>query len=100
MHCILLEFKPLPGKEVDFIEAWKNLTIHILQNYGSKGSRLHRSKEGKYIAYAQWPSKEVYGNIQGTKEGDELRKELLQHLEKDGIAVLEQLQVMEDLLEK
>jgi hypothetical protein len=30
---------------------------------GSLGSRLHKQKELHYIAYAQWPSKEIFENL-------------------------------------
>ena len=100
MYCIVIEFNPLPGKEQAFVEVWSELTRYIYQNYGSKGSRLHLSEEGKYIAYAQWPSKEVYNNIRAKEEGKRLREQLLETLQKDGVRVLEKLEVVEDLLEK
>ena len=99
MYCILIEFRPLPGKEKEFLKAWKDLTKYIYENFGSKGSRIHRSEVGKYIAYAQWPGKEIYENVSGTKEGEKLREEMNKFLQKDGVIVLEKLEVLEDLLE-
>ena len=98
MYCILLEFRPLDGKEKEFIHAWKALTEHIYQNYGSRGSRLHRSDSGKLIAYAQWPDKAVYENVTSDAEGARLRDAMLKYLKEDGIIVLEKLEVLEDLL--
>ena len=66
MYCILLEFTQVPGQEAEFLQTWKNLTEYIYRNYGSKGSRMHRNESGKFIAYAQWPSKEIYDNVVGT----------------------------------
>jgi quinol monooxygenase YgiN len=99
MYCILIEFHPLPGKEQAFIEAWSELTKYIYRNYGSKGSRLHLSEEGKYIAYAQWPSREVYNIARANEEGNRLREQLMESLQKDGVRVLEKLEVVEDYLE-
>lgn len=100
MYCILLEFRPLPGQEAAFAEAWEALTRHIFQQHGSKGSRLHRSQEGKWIAYAQWPSKAVYDSVAGTPKGEHLREDMMATLEPDGIQVLDRLEVVRDLLER
>lgn len=100
MYCVLIEFNPLPDREQEFVHAWTELTRYIYQNYGSMGSRLHLSEDGKYIAYAQWPSKEVYDNVSATKEGAQLREQLLQFLHKDGIRVLEKLESVKDFLEQ
>lgn len=60
MIAVILEFDPIDGLEDEFISSWIHCTQVIYDNFGSLGSRLHRSSDGKYIAYAQWPSKEVY----------------------------------------
>lgn len=60
MIAVILEFDPIDGLENEFIASWIHCTQVIYKNFGSLGSRLHRSSDGKYIAYAQWPSKEVY----------------------------------------
>lgn len=60
MLSVVLEFDVIEGKEKDFIEAWTESTKVIYENFGSLGSRLHKSEHGPYIAYAQWPSSEVY----------------------------------------
>lgn len=99
MYCVLIEFIPLPDREQEFVHAWTELTKYIYKNYGSKGSRLHVSEEGKYIAYAQWPSKDVYNNIRAKEEGKRLREQMMQCLQKDGVRVLEKLDVIEDCLE-
>ena len=38
------------------------MTNLIKLHEGSLGSRLHKQKELHYIAYAQWPSKEIFDN--------------------------------------
>ena len=100
MYCVLIEFIPLPDREQEFVHAWTDLTKYIYQNYGSMGSRLHLNEAGKYIAYAQWPSKEVYNNIRAQEEGKRLREQLMQCLQRDGITVLEKLESVKDCLEK
>jgi quinol monooxygenase YgiN len=100
MYCILLEFRPVPGKEEKFLRSWAALTEYIHQNYGSKGSRMHRSESGKFIAYAQWPGKETYESVSGTEEGARLREAMLEFLQENGITVLEKLEVVEDMLER
>lgn len=60
MLSVVLEFEPIDGMESEFILAWRECTKVIYENFGSLGSRLHRSTTGKFIAYAQWPNEEVY----------------------------------------
>lgn len=60
MLSVILEFDVIEGKETDFVNAWTECTKVIYENFGSLGSRLHKSEHGSYIAYAQWPSHKVY----------------------------------------
>ncbi len=53
MIAVILEFDPIDGLENEFIASWIHCTQVIYENFGSLGSRLHRSSDGKYIAYAQ-----------------------------------------------
>ncbi len=61
--------------EEDFRRAWSEMTKLILKECGSLGSRLHRSEDGSWIAYAQWPSREQWenANVQA-KEAAALRQ--------------------------
>ena len=52
---VLYRWKIKPGHEVEFVEAWTEMT-EILRARGSLGSRLHRGNDGLWYAYAQWPS--------------------------------------------
>jgi quinol monooxygenase YgiN len=45
-----------PGKEHAFVEAWSEVTKHLLKAGGSLGSRLHRGPDHTWYAYAQWKS--------------------------------------------
>ena len=62
MFAVIYNFKVKPNKQERFIQGWKGLTELIYKFEGSLGSRLHRVGELEYLAYAQWPSKEVWIN--------------------------------------
>ena len=57
MFTVIYSFQVKPKQDKIFIKAWSDLTKLILEYEGSLGSRLHLESDGKYIAYAQWPSK-------------------------------------------
>lgn len=60
MFIALYRWKLKSGKEDQFREAWSQVTIAIREKSGSLGSRLHRSEDGTWVAYAQWPNKEAW----------------------------------------
>ncbi|MEJ6080466.1 IS66 family transposase [Vibrio sp. 1-Bac 57] len=62
MLAVILEFDVIDGMEEQFKTSWAETTKLIYQHFGSLGSRLHHSENGKFIAYAQWPSLDVYEN--------------------------------------
>ena len=49
-----------PGKEEQFRKAWRRGTELITQTYGSYGSRLHRDRDGRFVAYAEWPDETTW----------------------------------------
>jgi len=49
-----------PGKEKDFERLWEAGTQMFRDEQGALGSRLHRSEDGTYFAYAQWPDRLTY----------------------------------------
>lgn len=49
-----------PGKEVQFRKAWHRGTKLITRIYGSYGSRLHRDRDGRFVAYAEWPDEATW----------------------------------------
>lgn len=55
---VLYRWRLRPGYEKQFEEAWSLVTIDLTKR-GSLGSRLHRSNDGLWYAYAQWPNAEV-----------------------------------------
>ena len=60
MFCVIYKFKVIAGKEDQFIESWGKVTNAFKKHCDALGSRSHKSENGEYIAYAQWPSKESW----------------------------------------
>jgi heme-degrading monooxygenase HmoA len=58
MFIILYRWRIKPEKEAQFIEAWSEITAFYRENFDSLGSRLHRSDDGIFYAYAQWETAE------------------------------------------
>ena len=100
MYIIIYSFKVKPGKELDFEKAWLELTKLIYQYEGSLGSRLHKESDLHYIAYAQWPSKDVFDNSGNCmpEEADKWRALMINSCESK--QVLYQMQMKEDYLQK
>lgn len=48
-----------PAREDAFVAAWRAVTIHLREQHGSLGLRLHREADGCWLAYARWPAKTV-----------------------------------------
>ena len=49
-----------PGKEAQFRRAWRRGTELITRIYVSYGSRLHRDRDGRFVAYAEWPDEATW----------------------------------------
>lgn len=60
MFAAIYEFVVKPGQEDAFIAAWAKVTEGIYRYNGSRGSRLHRSADGHFVAYAQWPTRAAW----------------------------------------
>ena len=61
MFIALYEMIARKGCEKEFEKSWAEVTEAIHRVRGSLGSRLHTTEiAGTYIAYAQWPSKELF----------------------------------------
>ncbi len=98
MHIVIYSFHVREGKQTQFEHAWKTLTDLIYKYEGSLGSRLHRKDEQHYIAYAQWPSKQLFENA-GSKlppEADGVRKTMRESCLE--IQTLHELALVDDLL--
>ena len=56
---VLYRWRIHPDKEDQFIEGWSRVSAGLLEERGSLGSRLHRSADGIWYSYAQWPSSDA-----------------------------------------
>jgi quinol monooxygenase YgiN len=60
MFAVIYRWRVAAGKEQQFQRAWESLTRELLASAGSLGSRLHRTSDRVWVAYAQWPSREAW----------------------------------------
>lgn len=56
---VLYRWRLKSGYEEQFVAAWSKVTQLLLEQRGSKGSRLHQGSDGIWYSYAQWPSEQV-----------------------------------------
>jgi heme-degrading monooxygenase HmoA len=68
MFNVMYHWKVKEGCEENFRNAWRRATEAIYQKYNSLGSRLHKSDDGRWIAYAQWRSREDWQAMQNSSE--------------------------------
>lgn len=100
MFTPIYHFEVKSGQEKTFIEAWRQLTELIMKYEGALGSRLHRSSDGSFVAYAQWPNRALWENS-GSKlppEAVEWRIQIKDCC--DSIRTIHELEVVMDLLIK
>lgn len=62
MKTYIYKWKIKENMESLFVESWSKHTIAIRDECGSFGSRLHKSDDGLYYAYAQWSDAETRTN--------------------------------------
>jgi len=60
MFIAIYQWNVRQDQEEAFLNAWSKLTEIIYREQGSLGSRLHKSHDGRYLAYAQWPSEGTF----------------------------------------
>lgn len=60
MFAVLYKWTLKKGSEAKFVDAWEEVTAELSTRWETQGSRLHRTQEGDWIAYAQWPSREKW----------------------------------------
>jgi heme-degrading monooxygenase HmoA len=79
--AVIYRWKVNPSKEEQFWLAWEEVTKAIRQFDGGLGSRLHKASDGTWLAYAQWPSREMWKRAGGA--GDRVKTAM--HLLNDAI---------------
>jgi len=57
---VIYRWRLRAGCEARFVRAWEGLTWAIRRERGGLGSRLHRSEDGRLVAYAQWPDEATW----------------------------------------
>jgi quinol monooxygenase YgiN len=70
--CVIYTFKVRPEMEDSFMEGWSRLTEAIRETRGGLGSRLHKSDNGWWVAYAQWPDRETWESSQNVYESPDI----------------------------
>ncbi|MBU3005315.1 antibiotic biosynthesis monooxygenase family protein [Paraglaciecola arctica] len=101
MFIAMYEFVVKAGLEEQFASAWSKTTQGIYLFKGSLGSRLHRNKDGAFIAYAQWPDEQTYRNasdITMSDEYEQFRQSMLDSLNIEMTKVICEMEVQIDLL--
>lgn len=99
MYYAVIEFDVLPGHEEDFIEAWSELTEFIRKESGGLGSRLHKSYDGRFIAYAQWPDKKTRDQAPKLSEpGEKARERMHKTIKAENTKILMELNSLKDLI--
>ena len=98
MFSVIYTFRVKEGRDKDFIVGWRGLTKLIYEYEGSLGSRLHKKSEGEYVAYAQWPSKEVWKNAGGKLPEIAAESRDLMKYSCEDIQTAYELDVIEDLV--
>jgi hypothetical protein len=97
MFIVVYRWGVLGGLEDQFQRAWMTLTEEIKQDHGGLGSRLHRSADGSWIAYAQWPSREAWEAAgTGQQAPSSARQQMAAAI--TSYEILLQMEVVSDLL--
>ena len=101
MHAAIYAWKAIPGREERFRAGWRRVTEAIRREHGSFGSRLHRTADGRFVAYALWPSEEAWKTAMAAESVDPEGFEMMcDSAEPDGIegSVVATGDVIDDLL--
>ncbi|MDX2274790.1 MAG: antibiotic biosynthesis monooxygenase [Hyphomonadaceae bacterium] len=102
MFVVIYRWRVIPGLEAQFEEGWAAGTSRIAQEFGGWGSRLHRSPDGAFIAYAQWPDEATWKAAMETRmhhSDDEARRQYREAIEPGSFETLFAMPVVRDMLE-
>ena len=81
------------------MEGWSRLTEAIRESRGGLGSRLHKSEDGWWIAYALWPDRQTWQSAQTDYESPDMEaSKLMTEAIEDRLAPIP-LEPIIDLLE-
>ena len=98
MFVAIYRWKIKPGMELEFRRNWEEGTKLFRDQHGALGSRLHKSEDGMWAAYAQWPSREIYYR---KRDLSDVHNSYLQKMRQcvDGETLVETYEVVSDLLQ-
>ena len=101
MFVVVYAFTSKPGRDEAFRTGWADLTRCIYQERGSLGSRLHRTGEHSYIAYAQWPARAVFEASRAMGEGstEMMNAKTAMREAMASIEIVYEMDVLTDMLE-
>lgn len=49
----------IPGRDLEYQQAWKVVAQYFIEEKGAIGSCLHRTSDGMWVAYSRWPDKKT-----------------------------------------
>jgi hypothetical protein len=100
MFLVLYEWRAKPGMEAQFEEGWRRGTLAITWKYGSYGSRLGRTADGRYVGAAEWPDEATWNAAmaEGMAYDDPGAKAMFDAATQDGGAPILGMTILSDLL--
>ena len=75
--AVIYRWRLAAGKEDQFRAAWERVTVALLAHRGALGSRLHRTDDGTWLAYAQWPDRDSW---QRSRDAEPIDPESLEQM--------------------
>ena len=102
MFVVIYRWRVIPGLDAQFEAGWRAGTERIAAEFGGWGSRLHRTDDGAFIAYAQWPDKATWERAMETRmhhSDDEARKKYRDAIVPGSFETLFAMPVVSDLLQ-
>lgn len=81
--AVIYRWQVKAGFEKQFKTAWATITELLIEKQGARGSRLHQTEEGIWVAYAQWPSKQAWVDSQNQDSVDaEVSRQMAETIQK------------------
>ena len=102
MFAVIYRWRVIPGLEAQFEQGWRGGTERIAAEFNGWGSRLHRSEDNVYIAYAQWPDEAAWRQAMEHRmrhSDDEARRKYREAIEPGSFETLYAMPVVADLLD-
>ncbi len=100
MFFVIYQFEIKTDKEEQFISNWAKMTEFFVEKCGGFGSKLHKDKNGFFIAYAKWPDEITWANAKNFPPEIKAISQLMKDCYLDGtsVKVIYQLTCVKDML--